>query len=1508
MKISQIQRFTLMFLLFFFGSRNEVFIMKNFLKNQFARPLLLIFSGSLLSFIPYESSYDSYGVESIEACNFQQLNSEGFESGWGIWNDGGRDAFRYESSYYADKGSYSILLRDDGPESTMTTDVLELSSYKEVKIHFSYFVRQFENTEDFWLQVSTDGGNTFQTIRRWVLGVDFRNGERHSEEVLVAGPFTDQTHFRFRCDASGNRDYVFLDEIYLSGCKENGALKNLQACTASGGILMERWNDIGNAHEVDKIPVNTPPTEIQILSDFEIPVNAFEEYGVRLRGYICPPQTGNYTFWISSDDQGELWLSSDRSPANKKRIAHVPGWTNSRVWDKYPEQQSTSVFLQKGESYYVEALMKEGLGGDNLAVKWLKPDGSYDHPIAGSYLSPYEDTPVEELCEEGGEMIYSMNDSFESGQGEFSYEEDVFFGTNAPAYALGQWTRNVGPSGGSSLGVFLGGRDNADISGMSAGWTHTFVLSQEAEVRLSFWYNLTIASGYESDEYSEVVYSIDNKAQAVARLRGDGNGGYPHSTGWQAKEVNLGLLGAGTHKLVLGGYNNRKTFNTERTDIFIDIVELQALSAGNRAPSALFSWEASPSGTKGSSLTVNFDASQSSDYESDNLTYEWDFGNGQQGTGANPQYTYAQPGTYTVSLLVSDESGCQASIKEEIVVESPAPAPLTVEVIPQDGSSCGEQGSVQITSNRGEVILTGPDKKLVEKSNWDNLDPGTYSWVATDGAEEKRGNFEIGTRFDFPKIDNIIENGPSCEQTDGWIEISFENNPDRGKIEFSMDGGNTYPLNVPVSSGKVSFSNLEAGTYELSVRWGNNECKLDLGSVTLAEPVPPSVMIDPAGPFEITASVQRLVASPLGGMWTGAISADGIFDPRIGPGFHEVTYSYTDEMGCTGSDQILIEVTQAQVPCMASITPISAVETGTSPIQLVAVPAGGFWSGAISAEGIFDPGNCPGAYEVIYTFTDGASCYASDTLEILVKDPLKDIFIFAGQSNAVGAQGAPQYLALGPEPEDTQIDYAWNIPGEQASTSWENLQLLQMDPIRKGHGAEISFSRYLFQRGYTNMGLIKFAKGGTSLNNNWDPNTELEGFEESTKNGMYPAMRDFVMARLNELPTDSYRISGFLWHQGEGDMNPTMAANYKDNLLNFVSSLREDFGPDLKVFVASVYNPNATPAEGEAIRLAQREVAESDSRVYIVNMDSIYYDENGNPSSINVGADQLHYNSHGLVKVGNSFGRMVKTLAPRQGCEEELGTLCDFPENLAYQRPASQSSTYGIGTADLAVDGNIMGSSPWTADLAHTQIEPQPWWQVDLGGVSTIEQVRVFNRNDCCAGRLNNFSIFVSDSPFPSDATLVSLQNDPTVSWIPFSGAAGLREVIGVGKKGRYVRVQHSREVQMHLAEVEVWGCKEASFSSRFESAGGDFPQEKNRPSISLFPNPTEKVLLIKAEKISSLEILEFTLYNTSGQRVWESQGKVGITTVNLSELARGMYVLQTKGENWTDVQQILLR
>lgn len=163
-------------------------------------------------------------------------------------------------------------------------------------------------------------------------------------------------------------------------------------CNATGSILREYWANVTGSG-VSSIPVNTAPTSTSFPTIFEGPSNIGENYGTRIRGYICAPTTGNYTFWIASDNNSELWLSTNDNPANKQKIASVTGWTGSREWTKYPSQQSAPIYLVAGGKYYVEVLHKESTGGDNIAVGWQIPGGAYERPIPGSRLSPYSSSP-----------------------------------------------------------------------------------------------------------------------------------------------------------------------------------------------------------------------------------------------------------------------------------------------------------------------------------------------------------------------------------------------------------------------------------------------------------------------------------------------------------------------------------------------------------------------------------------------------------------------------------------------------------------------------------------------------------------------------------------------------------------------------------------------------------------------------------------------------------------------------------------------------------------------------------------------------------------------------------------------------------------------------------------------------------------------------------------------------------------------------------------------------------
>ena len=163
-------------------------------------------------------------------------------------------------------------------------------------------------------------------------------------------------------------------------------------CDGTGSILREQWNNI-YGQSISAIPLQTSPSAVSYISNFESPSNVAENYGARVRGYICAPQTGDYTFWIAADDVAELWLATGENESTKTKIANVPSYTGERDWYRYPAQKSVKIHLQAGYKYYIEALHNEGNGGDHLAVAWQLPNGDIEAPIRGANLIPYAVAP-----------------------------------------------------------------------------------------------------------------------------------------------------------------------------------------------------------------------------------------------------------------------------------------------------------------------------------------------------------------------------------------------------------------------------------------------------------------------------------------------------------------------------------------------------------------------------------------------------------------------------------------------------------------------------------------------------------------------------------------------------------------------------------------------------------------------------------------------------------------------------------------------------------------------------------------------------------------------------------------------------------------------------------------------------------------------------------------------------------------------------------------------------------
>ncbi|MCB0563513.1 MAG: T9SS type A sorting domain-containing protein, partial [Phaeodactylibacter sp.] len=200
---------------------------------------------------------------SQETCSYTLFNSNNFENNLGIWIDGGTDCLWPNRFYsFSNSGIYNVLLRDNTSSSVLTTTNLDLSGAEEIRIDFTYITAFFSNSnDDFWLQLSSNGGSTYSLVEEWNFGDEFQNQARKFESVVIQGPFSANTRLRFRCDASDDYDYLFLDDV------------SIQVCTPSARASASEGHN-RTAAAITEVALYPNPVEEQLTVSFYLPEEA----------------------------------------------------------------------------------------------------------------------------------------------------------------------------------------------------------------------------------------------------------------------------------------------------------------------------------------------------------------------------------------------------------------------------------------------------------------------------------------------------------------------------------------------------------------------------------------------------------------------------------------------------------------------------------------------------------------------------------------------------------------------------------------------------------------------------------------------------------------------------------------------------------------------------------------------------------------------------------------------------------------------------------------------------------------------------------------------------------------------------------------------------------------------------------------------------------------------------------------------------------------------------------
>ncbi|MEQ1747842.1 MAG: DUF1800 family protein [Prosthecobacter sp.] len=238
--------------------------------------------------------------------------------------------------------------------------------------------------------------------------------------------------------------------------------------------------------------------------------------GERLRGYLVPPKTGNYYFWIAANNAAELWISNDSEYVNRVKRASLTTNSGKKVWNTTPTQQTAWLSLVAGERYYFEVLHNTGgdVVDDYVAVGWCQDDLGTVPAVIGA---PNSTGAVTLLPNGGGPLQgYPLSGTVPGY---------IFQPYDYPA---------VAPSTGSLYACNIGPQASAITS--ASGSANIQVNAGETQAILRFAYqNLTTpktsyhlhVDGFTGDDLAvhpqgEIIYDIDDADQNPSEQTGDG--------------------------------------------------------------------------------------------------------------------------------------------------------------------------------------------------------------------------------------------------------------------------------------------------------------------------------------------------------------------------------------------------------------------------------------------------------------------------------------------------------------------------------------------------------------------------------------------------------------------------------------------------------------------------------------------------------------------------------------------------------------------------------------------------------------------------------------------------------------------------------------------------------------------------------------------------------------------------------------------------------------------------
>ena len=260
--------------------------------------------------------------------------------------------------------------------------------------------------------------------------------------------------------------------------------------TISGNVLLEQWSDVtGNSistlTDLPTFPFN--PDGYSRLSSLETTPLLAAGFGGRLVTFITPPETGSYSFFLSSGSSAELLLSTSTDPDDLVKVAEVLSAQTDiepSVWDQYDSQRSVPISLTAGQSYLLQVNYLAHTAESHCQVGWTGPTITGVEVISESHLSPtaipatsYSPTPMYTRdYEESADLIWPLSTLVTaptgmSGSAEYistdpgaRTDETIALGESTTDHFYARFLVNMGTTN-HNVGLYFQDTDTTDAEG-----------------------------------------------------------------------------------------------------------------------------------------------------------------------------------------------------------------------------------------------------------------------------------------------------------------------------------------------------------------------------------------------------------------------------------------------------------------------------------------------------------------------------------------------------------------------------------------------------------------------------------------------------------------------------------------------------------------------------------------------------------------------------------------------------------------------------------------------------------------------------------------------------------------------------------------------------------------------------------------------------------------------------------------------------------------------------------